>query len=187
MLDTTTALLHTMTPAWRDHVAVGDIVSFHFPCATDDDATAPKARPCLVLDVENIGGQRYALLAYGTTATTGANRGYEIRVRSAEALATAGLHKPTRFVAARRLLVPLDSGGFACCAGTGAPVLGCLTGETRERMHAVRARIHAERDIAADRRASRRRAGHRRPSPMRPVVVEVRRTKRQAVRSGEAS
>lgn len=186
MLDTTTALLPTMTPAWRDHVAVGDIVSYRFPCATDQDTT-PKTRPCLVLDVETINGQRYALLAYGTTATTGANRGYEIRVRSADALASAGLHKPTRFVAARRLLVPLESAGFACSAATGAPVLGRLTGETRERMHAVRARIHAERDIAADRRASRRRAGSRRWSAPRPVVVEIRRTKRQAVRSGEAS
>lgn len=187
MLDTTTALLPTMTPAWRDHVAVGDIVSFHFPCATDDTATAPKARPCLVLDVETIHGQRYALLAYGTTATTGANRGYEIRVRSAEALTSGGLHKPTRFVAARRLLVPLDSGGFACCAGTGAPVLGRLTGETRERMHAVRARLHAERDIAADRRASRRRTGSLKSRAPGPFVVETRRTKRQTACSGKAS
>lgn len=187
MLDTTMTLLPTMTPAWRDHIGVGDIVSFRFPCASEDDATPPKARPCLVLDVETIGGHHYLVLAYGTTATTGANRGYEIRVRSAEALASAGLHKPTRFVAARRLLVPLDSGGFVHSKATGTPVLGRLTGEPRERMHAVRARIHAERDIAADRRASRRRASSFRSPTPRPFVVEVRRTKRQAVRSGEAS
>lgn len=185
MLDTTTAPLPAMTPDWRDCIAVGDVVSFRFPCATDD--TTPKARPCLVLDIEAINGQRYALLAYGTTATGGANRGYEIRVSFAEALASAGLHKSTRFVAARRLLVPLGSAGFACSAVTGAPVLGRLTGQTRERMQAIRARIHAERDIAADRRASRRRSGSRRPSDPRPLVAEIRRTKRQAVSSGKAS
>lgn len=186
MLDTTPAPLPVMTPDWRDCIAVGDVVSFRFPCATDND-TMPKARPCLVLDIETINGQRYALLAYGTTATGGANRGYEIRVSFTEALASAGLHKPTRFVAARRLLVPLESANFACSAMTGAPVLGRLTGETRERMQAIRARIHAERDIAADRRASRRRSGRREPSAPRPLVVEIRRTKRQAVSSGKAS
>lgn len=163
MLDTTTAPLPMMTPDWRDHIAVGDVVSLRFPCATDD--TTPKARPCLVLDIETINGQRYALVAYGTTATTGANRGYEIRVSFTEALASAGLHKPTRFVVARRLLVPVESAGFACSAMTGAPVLGRLTGETRERMQAVRAH-RLRRNFASEA------AGRALPS-VRPAVGAV--------------
>ena len=62
MLDTITTDL-TMTPAWQDHVSHGDIVSLHFPLAEETGAGQPKARPCLILDIEMHGAQRYALLA----------------------------------------------------------------------------------------------------------------------------
>lgn len=186
MLDTT-SIPAAMTAAWRDHISVGDVVLFRYPCAAEDDTEAPKSRPCLVLDIETIGDQRYALLAYGTTSASGANRGYEIRVGAAPDLVDAGLHRPTRFIGARRLLVSLASPNFVPFGGTGAPVVGRLTGLVRERMHAVRARIHAERDIAAERRASRRRRSTERARAPRPVVVEIRRTKRPAIRKGATS
>ncbi|OWY04619.1 hypothetical protein B6V75_00225 [Thioclava sp. F1Mire-8] len=169
MLDTTTIQL-TMTPAWRDHLSHGDIVSFRFPLAEEASTGQPKARPCLVLDIEMHGDQRYALLAYGTTSRRRSNVGYEIHVRRRDEYLPAGLDEPTRFVGARRLLVPLTHSGFAICGATGSAVLGRLDGAPFEAMNAVRGRIHAEADIAADHR-SRRRRGLRRP---RDVVVEHR-------------
>lgn len=180
MLDTITTNL-TMTPAWQDHVSAGDIVSFRFPLAEEGSTGQPKARPCLILDVEEIGGQRYALLAYGTTSHRRSNVGYEVHVRRQAEYLSAGLDEPTRFVGARRLLVPLTHPGFAICAATGAPVLGRLDGAPVGEMNAVRGRIHAERDIAAGRRTPRRRRHLRRG----PVTVE-RRTPRRPAAAGQA-
>lgn len=164
MLDTTTTTL-TMTPAWRDHLSYGDIVSFRFPLAEEAGTGKPKARPCLILDIETRDGQRYALLAYGTTSRRRSNVGYEIHVRRRDEYLPAGLDEPTRFVGARRLLVPLTHSDFAICRATGSAVLGRLEGAPFDDMNAVRGRIHAEADIAADRR-SRRRGGLRRPRAM---------------------
>lgn len=113
-------------------------MSYRFPVSEEDGTAAPKIRRCLVLDIEIIGGERYALLAFGISAKSGANHGYEIRVRSAKAVRAAGLHRSTRFIGARRLFVPLDGTGFAICAATGAPVLGRLDETARRRMNAVR-------------------------------------------------
>lgn len=175
MLDTIHTPL-TMTPAWQDHVAAGDIVSFRFPLAEDASTAQPKARPCLILDIEIIGGERYAVLAYGTTSHRRSNVGYEVHVRRRDEYVSAGLDEPTRFVGARRLLVPLTHRGFAICRNTGSAVLGRLDGEPFEAMNAVRGRIHAERDIAADRRAPRRRRHLRRDD----VTVERRKPRRPA-------
>ena len=157
MLDTINTIL-TMTPAWRDHVTHGDIVSFRFPLAEEGNAGPPKARPCLVLDIETKGGQRYALLAYGTTSHRRSNVGYEVHVRRRAEYLSAGLDEPTRFVGARRLMVPLTRSGFAVCRATGSCVVGRLDGAPFEEMNAVRGRIHAEHDIAAERRSGRRRS-----------------------------
>ena len=151
-----------MTPAWQDHVTHGDIVSFHFPFAEDISIGQPKARPCLILDIELIGGQRYALIAYGTTSHRRSNVGHEVHVRRRAEYLSAGLDKPTRFVGARRVLVPLTHSGFAICSATGSAVLGRLNGEPFEAMNAVRGRIHAMRDIAAEARPRRRRSHLRR-------------------------
>ncbi|MFZ3582119.1 hypothetical protein ACOI1H_08115 [Loktanella sp. DJP18] len=160
MLDTTTTV-HTMTPAWRDHLSYGDIVSFRFPLAEEGSTGQPKARPCLIIDIEVRGDQRYALIAYGTTSRRRSNVGYEIHVRRRADYLAAGLNEPTRFVGARRLLVPLNHSGFAICRATGSAVIGRIEGAPFDAMNAVRGRIHAEADIADDRR-SRRRVGLRR-------------------------
>jgi hypothetical protein len=155
MLDSIQTTL-AMTPAWRDLITPGDIVSFRFPLAEEGNSGRPKARPCLVLDVEEHGGKRYALLAYGTTSRRRSNTGYEVHVRRRTDYLSAGLNEPTRFVGARRLLVPLNHSGFSVCRATGSAVLGRIGGAALAAMNAVRGRIHAERDIAADRRAGRR-------------------------------
>ena len=174
----TAPLASDRAPDWHETLRHGDIVLFAFPVADTGSREWPKPRPCLVLDVHELPGARYALLAFGTSAMTDANRGYEIRVRRTEEARACGLHKPTRFVGARRLLVPLSHPGFGG-GRLGTPVIGRLTGALFERMNAVRARIHAEADIAAERRAERRREilVHRRRAGRRvtrPVIVETR-------------
>lgn len=166
----------TMTAAWRDHISPGDIVSYRFPLAEKEHSGHPKARPCLVLDIEEHGGQRYALLAYGTSSRRSSNIGYEVHVRRRADYFSAGLHEPTRFVGARRLLVPLTHSGFAICKGYGSPVLGRLDGSPFEAMNAVRGRIHAERDIATEYRTRR----HYRHEAVRgrDFVVEHRKPRR---------
>jgi len=158
---------------WREALTWGDIISFRFPI--EGAGALPKKRPCLVLDVHRLGDSRYALLAYGTSADTQANRGYEVRLTEPEARA-AGLHRPTRFVGARRMLVAVDHPDIIISAATDTPLIGRLTGAAFERMNAVRARIHAEADIAADRRSERRRTrqGRRRRAEARPATVERR-------------
>ncbi|QIE54177.1 hypothetical protein G5B40_01180 [Pikeienuella piscinae] len=64
---------------WRQSLTWGDIISFRFPVEGSSELP-PKKRPCLVLDIARLGERRYAMLAYGTSAYTKANRGYEIRL-----------------------------------------------------------------------------------------------------------
>ena len=180
MLDDTSTDLITTT-AWQDHVSHGDILSFRFPLAEEESTEAPKVRPCLVLDIEKMGSQRYALLAYGTTSYRRSNVGYEIHVRRRAEYLAAGLNEPTRFVGARRMFVPLGHSCFDICRTTGSAVLGRLNGAPFAAMNAVRGRIHAEADIAADRRSRRRRWLRRN----RDFTVESRGPRRE-ITSGKA-
>ncbi|QAX28724.1 hypothetical protein [Leisingera sp. NJS204] len=173
----------TMTAAWRDHISPGDIVSFRFPLPGEEHSGHPKARPCLVLDIEEHGRQRYALLAYGTSSRRRSNVGYEVHVRRRADYLSAGLHEPTRFVGARRLLVPLTHRGFAISKDHGSPVLGRLDGSPFEAMNAVRGRIHAERDIAAEHRMQRH---HRRKSVRGQSFTVERRVPRRPLPAGKA-
>ncbi|QFU07171.1 hypothetical protein PARPLA_00885 [Rhodobacteraceae bacterium THAF1] len=152
-------ILPTMTAAWRDEVGYGDIVSYRFPLAENGHTGRPKARPCLILETEVRDGLRYALLAYGTTSRRKSNVGDEVHVRRRVQYLAAGLDKPTRFVCARRLLVPLTNSGFVVSCMTDSAVTGRLEGNPFERMNAIRGRFHASRDIAEDARSSQRR-GH---------------------------
>jgi len=127
----------------------GDVVLFRFPLAEEDDqAGAPKRRPCLVLDTLTAGDDHFVQIAYGTSADTRANRGYEVIVKQAAARETAGLSKPTRFVCARRIIVHVNHSGFHGRT-KGPQIIGGLDEALLERMNAVRARIQAEADIAA--------------------------------------
>lgn len=175
MLDATPITL-TMTDAWQDHISYGDTVSFRFPVTEPGDTSPLKARPCLILDIEEKKEVRYALLAYGTTSRRKANVGYEIHVRTSAACAAAGLDAPTRFVGARRILVPLSHSGFVIHPGLGAPVLGRLEGDEFERMNEVRARIFAMADIRAEQKV--RTLRERTRKPLNAFTVETRRSSR---------
>ncbi|SFQ44405.1 hypothetical protein SAMN05421853_1064 [Roseivivax halotolerans] len=163
--------------AWKDSLAPGDVVSFCFPHEREG-SNAPKVRPSLVLDVEVRDGQRYAHLAYGTTSPTTRRAGYAIDVTDADEIAFASLHKPTRFDAARRVIVSLANHNFDVSPTRGTPVLGRLTGRATERMHRIRARIHAEHHM---RRAGlfRTRRGY---NPPREITVERRKDGRITAR-----
>lgn len=142
---------------WQDRVRVGDIVAFRFP-HEDEGGELPKVRPALILDLEERDGQRFAVLAYGTTSPklTKTRAPYAVDVVAVDELATASLNRLTRFHGARRIAVSLNHPWFAVSAKRGTARLGCLSGQSRERLQQVRNRIHAERDIRADRRRARR-------------------------------
>ena len=135
--------------ATSGHPQRGDVVLFRFPLAEEEDEPgAPKRRPCLVLNTLTVDDDRFVEIAYGTSADTRANRGYEVIVKQTAARATAGLSKPTRFVCARRIIVHVNHSGFHGRA-KGPHIIGRLDKALLERMNAVRARIQAEADIAA--------------------------------------
>lgn len=130
---------------WQSSLCRGDIVLFRFPeikSVTD----APKTRPCLVLEVDGIDGQKIAKIAYGTSARTGANRGYEIWVKRRSSMTVAGLNRLTRFVGARTTTVSLNHPDFEL-GKQASPIIGHLDDFLCERMQAVRARLQVENDI----------------------------------------
>ena len=98
------------TPCWKANIAPGDVVRFRFPvaeCSDHNAAAGPKLRPCLVLEVFQLSGQRFVKIAYGTSAFTTANKGCEVLVKHPDGCAAAGLDRPTRFVGARSIIVTL--------------------------------------------------------------------------------
>ena len=139
---------------WQETLCRGAIVLFRFPEIGSVDDVA-KIRPCLVLEVDGTDGQRQTTLAYGTTARTSANRGYEIWIKRRSSLAIAGLDRQTRFVGARTATVSLDHADFDQGL-LGTPVIGHLDTHLIERMHAIRARLCAEKDIANEIRREKR-------------------------------
>lgn len=159
-------------------LGAGDIVLFVFPIRLPGETEEPKTRPCLVLDVVEKRGYRFAILAYGTSAASMANKGYEITVATAAEVAACGLRRYTRFVGARRLLVPLNHGDFRPKRSMGSPVIGRLGPAAMARLHEVRGRTHAEADIAAERCAEawreRRGAQHAHAAGGRGVPVVPR-------------
>ena len=146
---------------WQQDLAPGDVVLYRFPTTEDlPDGEAPKMRPCLVLDTPRLAGKSFAKLAYGSSAYGKSNRGREVIVRQAPSIAEAGLNRPSRFTLARTLLVSLDHPGFEA-ETHGDPRIGRLDEGLMERLHALRARMQAEADIAADHRRARREERHR--------------------------
>ena len=142
----------TSEPIWPDHVQSGDVVRFRFPVAEEDGET-PKLRPCLVLETGMMNGRRSVTLAYGTGAPAKGKYGYEVIVKGKASMRAAGLTKPTRFVCIRRVTVTTEHRGFEPLCRT--PVIGRLVAPLLQRMDAVRARLWAEHDIAAERRHER--------------------------------
>jgi hypothetical protein len=69
---------------------------------------------------------------------------------------SSGLHESTRFICARTVTVSLDHPAFRRAPDRGTPLIGRLTEPLLDRMNAFRGRLHAEADIAAERRTERR-------------------------------
>ena len=146
----------TQTANWKAGIKIGQIILFRFPVREHGSEEQPKLRPCLVLNTRRMLGKVFVELAYGTSAQTTANKGYEVRIlRDADANAV-GLSRPTRFIGARRVIVSLDNPGFDVNLFD-SPVVGQLTGELFERLNAVRARLQAEADMAQAIREERKR------------------------------
>jgi len=105
----------------------GAVVSCRFPHAEDDNSPGPSARPALVVRTFFDRNDQIwkAIVAYGTSRSTRANAGFEIRLRKPEHLEPAGLHRPTRFTMSRMRILPINRDFFAF-AQTGSPVLGYL-------------------------------------------------------------
>lgn len=160
----------TQTANWKAGIKIGQIVLFRFPIRENASEEQPKLRPCLVLNTRRMLGKVFVELAYGTSAQTTANKGYEVRIlRDADANAV-GLSRPTRFIGARRVIVSLDNPGFDVNLFD-SPVVGQLTGELFERLNAVRARLQAEADMAQATREERKREA--RDRLRLPAKVEV--------------
>ena len=143
---------------WQNLIERGDVVLFRYPLADEGGAltgTRPKRRPCLVLDVFTKGGICFIELAYGTSAPTNANRGYEVRVGELASCYTAGLKRPSRFVCARRIIVSVNHSGFDDDDDSGT-LIGRLDPPLIERMNAVQARLQADADIQAAAKEERR-------------------------------
>lgn len=149
------------TSSWRDDVAAGDIISFVYP-SKENDPRLECPRPCLVLEVDRSGPEPEILVAYGTSAMTRANTGYEVRVTQEETMRDAGLHRPTRFVAARRLRVVLSSPRIITCA-QGTARIGRLSEDLRPRLEHVLSLLATE--IPSRSSVRSRRARHLRHGP----------------------
>lgn len=117
----------------RHNLAPGDVVSFCFPYLDSPDESTfvplPVARPCLVAEVD--AETESALIVFGTSRNTDANKGYDVRV--SHDFAECGLDRPTRFVCSRRFRVSLRDRRFSL-REQGTPVAGRLTGPLMMRM-----------------------------------------------------
>jgi len=145
------------TAHWADTVQRGDVVLFRFPIRLPGDGDSPKIRPCLVLEADEWFGERRLTLAFGTSVPDSKNRGYEIPITHPDDIRASGLRRATRFVAALLVSVAPNNPGFDIGGPAASPVIGHLPSGRLERMEHVRSRLHAEHDIAAERRRKRQR------------------------------
>ena len=133
----------------------GDLVFFAFPAPHSPEHEEPPLRACLVLDTQKRAGRLFLTLAPGEEHPPALPRGYEIAVSRRLAVKEAGLSEAHMFYADQRLTVAATHPGFGPRM---APwIIGALDRQGADRMNAVRARIQALRDIAAERRRERQR------------------------------
>lgn len=121
-----------------EHLSVGDIVSFRFPSAEGNHALE-KRRPCLVIEADDT----TFTVAYGTSSRRRSTRGTELAIRLSEDWSSAGLRKPTRFVANRRVRVPADSARLVR-SRSGTARIGKLPDGLLPRLEHIRTRLLAE-------------------------------------------
>lgn len=133
--------------SWPEKVAAGDIISFRFP--TDDTGEArPKARPCLVLAVAMVDGQRWMSVAYGTTVLKKARNGRGILVNAGEAN-SCGLDRATGFRGDRVMTINTSNPALAVSPVFRTPIIGRLAGRPLKRMQMVQAHLRAAANVSA--------------------------------------
>lgn len=146
MFDTTPAQT-VMTPEtdprpWPETVTAGDILSFRFPLDDDTGETRPKARPCLVLAVAMIDGQRRMSVAYGTSVLKKARNAHGILLTAGDA-SVSGLDRATGFCGDRVRTITTGDPALAVSPVVRTPIIGRLSGRPLERMRRVQMRLYA--------------------------------------------
>lgn len=86
-----------------------------------------------MLAIQGLANDIHVTLAYGTTATGAANRGLELSLSNKTVRQIAGLHRPTRFVLARRLTVTSTDPRFDLGASND-PTIGRLPDHALDRL-----------------------------------------------------
>ncbi|WP_295046796.1 hypothetical protein [uncultured Paracoccus sp.] len=163
---------------WASSLRPGMILSFRFPLGEGEGET-PKARPCLVLAVMEDPHDQRITLAYATSADTPANRGVDLDLSDPRDCQAAGLHRPTRWVLARRVTVPSSDKGFVLRRGS--PVIGTVPSATLLDLRWHLATLGEELTMNHRRgappigRAPRRRWPARQDTRLVPVIVRVTR------------
>ena len=142
---------------WADEIRRGYVVVFRVPIRRAGEGESPKLRPCVVLDVAAWVGGKGLTLAYGASLPDRQNRGSEIPVTYPDDIRAAGLRRATRFIGARLISVAPGNAGFDVGGPAASPVIGRLSPNRMQRLDRVRVGLHAENDIATERR--RRRVG----------------------------
>jgi hypothetical protein len=157
--------------SWHSTLNAGDIVAYRFPHERKG-AQQPKVRPALVVNVTEKAGERVATLAYGTSNSRLHRDALTLDVQLEAELDEASLHRPTRFHVSRRIEVSLEDTAFNVSPSKQTPVLGRLSGQSKQRLAIVRSKLRAERRAHELRRskpnvrdATRQRALQK-PSPM---------------------
>jgi len=129
--------------SWRSTLNVGDIVAYRFPHERKG-AQQPKVRPALVVNVTEKAGERVATLAYGTSNSRLRRDALTLDVQLGVELDEASLHRPTRFHCTRRIDVSLEDIAFNVDKSKQTPVLGRLSGQSKQRLAVVRGKLRAE-------------------------------------------
>ena len=131
-------------PECRPDLAPGDVVLASIPPRHGARGRLVPT-PCVVLDIEEAEGGRRARLARGAPARGRPARRGDLYATAAD-LRDAGLAGPHLFVAGRPTVVPL--GREDADAGPRPVVLGPLGGSARDRLGALRRRLHSGRDVS---------------------------------------
>lgn len=158
---------------WTDTVSRGDVLWIN----PTGPGTTQAPLPCLVLEVEAAPRGKRLLVAPGVAGRADRTQPYEIALRTERECQAAGVPGPTRFLGAARIFLRTTSASIHIPRGAVSPNTGRLTSVVVGRMNRVRARIHSELDIAADRaaRKAKERADDRRRTE-EVIALHSRRT-----------
>ena len=173
-------------PACMASPAPGDVVLAPVPSRTGRGR--PRPAPCLVLDVEDVGEERWLRLLPGAPATGRPARRGDVYAAAADVRGEPGLGQPYVFVANRSFARALDRRPAGARRGADPVVLGRLSGRARSRLEALRRRpaggARARPEGGSQCRAfgppavppcGRRRGGDDRVGPARPVrLIQAR-------------